>query len=154
VDLLCGSPFRPPFCFVGPGSLVLFYALFVISRSQEFKTLQTRLFVCLFVFFCLFPAIFSFSRRGPLPVGLNFLGPGFSLSPVLPLAVAVDNHVIHFLRRVGGTPGTLLCVLGLCYSCCLFGFYFWFAVVPIYHPCGIGPSHSRSLTSKPCTSPP
>jgi len=27
------------------------------------------------------------------------------------------------------------------------------ALCPIYHPCGIGPFHSRSLASKPCTSP-
>jgi len=49
-----------------------------------------------------------------VPVGLLFLRPGLSLCPVLPnLAVAVARNVIHFLRRVGGTPGNV-CVFWDC----------------------------------------
>jgi len=91
-----------------------FYAFFVISESffhvrWSFASFKPHKTVC-FVFvpcnvqFTTF--LFIFFRRGLLPVGLNSLRPLLSLSPVHPnLAVAVDNRVIHFLRRVGGTPG-------------------------------------------------
>jgi len=86
-----------------------FYAFFVISeyRFTEvcfFKPHKTLLCPCVF-------------RSGLLPVGLNFLRPGLSLSPV-------DNHVIHFLRR-DALEALLLLVCCMFWACWRIDFQFY-----------------------------
>jgi len=70
------------------------------------------LFVCFLICFRIlfvFVEFLVFLRKGSLPVGFHSLRSGLSMCKrTLPnLAVIVDGNSIHFLRRVGGTAGSM-----------------------------------------------